>query len=49
MEHITKEIKLRNQCQWYKDGEKSTKFFLNFKKAKTTRSTIKMLKKNIGK
>ena len=30
---ITKGIKIRTRCQWYEDGEISTKFYLNLEKA----------------
>ena len=44
--HITKGIKIRSRCQWYEDGEKFTKFFLNLEKARDRNSTIKMLENN---
>ena len=37
---------LRSRCNWYEDGEKSSKFFLNLEKRKAINSTVK---KNIDK
>ena len=31
-ERTTEVIKIRSKCQWYEEGEKSTKFFLNLEK-----------------
>ena len=44
--HITKRTKIRNRYQRYEDGERSTKFFLNLRKGKATKSTIKILENN---
>ena len=41
-DRITQGIILRSKCQWYQDGEKSSKFFLNLEKIKAKRSTIKI-------
>ena len=40
---IAKGIKVRSKCQWYEQGEKSTKFILNLEKTKTTQGTVKKL------
>ena len=42
-ENIAEGIKVRSRCQWYEDGEKSTKFFLNLEKSRAEKSTIKKL------
>ena len=42
-DHIAEDIKVRTKTQWYEEGEKSSKFFLNLEKTKTTRSIIKKL------
>ena len=31
-ERIAEGVRIRNKCQWYEEGEKSSKFFLNLKK-----------------
>ena len=31
-DHIAEGIRIRSKCDWYKHGEKSTKFFLNLEK-----------------
>ena len=31
-EKITKGVTIRSKCQWYEEGEESTKFFLKFEK-----------------
>ena len=31
-DHIDEGIRLRSKCNWYEQGEKSTKFFLNLEK-----------------
>ena len=31
-ERIAEGVKIRSKCQWYEEGEKSTKFFLNLEK-----------------
>ena len=40
---IAKGIKVRSKCQWYEQGEKSTKFILNLEKTKTTQGNVKKL------
>ena len=43
---IAKGIKVRSKCQWYEQGKKSTKFFLNLEKTKVTQGTVKKLEIN---
>ena len=43
---IAEGIKVRSKCQWYEEGEKSTKFFLNLEKTKVTQGTVKKLEIN---
>ena len=31
-ERIAEGVRIRSKCQWYEEGEKSTKFFLNLEK-----------------
>ena len=38
---IAEGIRVRSKCQWYEEGEKSTKFFLNLEKNNNVRSQIK--------
>ena len=40
---ITEGYILRSKCQWYEEGEKSNKFFLNLEKKKGVKSTIRSL------
>ena len=41
---------LRSRCNWYEDGEKSSKFFLNLEKRKAINSTVKkIIDKDSGK
>ena len=42
-DHIAEGIKVRTKTQWYEEGEKSSKFFLNLEKTKATRGIIKKL------
>ena len=42
-DHIAEEVRLRSQCDWYKQGEKSTKFFLNLKKQQCNQNRIRKL------
>ena len=42
-ENIAEGIKVRSRCQWYEDGEKSTRCFLNLEKSRAEKSTIKKL------
>ena len=34
---------LRSKAQWYEEGEKSSKFFLNLEKEKSVNNTVKLL------
>ena len=45
-DNIAESKKVRSKCQWYEDGEKSTKFHLNLEKAKAMQCTIKKLEIN---
>ena len=38
---IAEGIRIRSKCQWYEEGEKSTKFFLDLEKNNNIRSQIK--------
>ena len=31
-EKVAEGVKVRRKCQWYEEGERSTKFFLNLEK-----------------
>ena len=44
-DNIATGVKIRGKCDWYQCGEKSTKYFLNLKKAvnRTVRKIIKMI------
>ena len=39
-------IRIRSKCDWYEYGEKSSKFFLNLEKTRSTQSTIRNIIKN---
>ena len=43
---IAEGIKVRSKCQWYEEGEKLTKFFLNLEKTKATQGTVEKLEIN---
>ena len=34
-------VKIRSKCNWYRYGQKSTKYFLNLKKQKAVNGTAK--------
>ena len=36
-------IRIRSKCNWYKNGEKSTKFFLNLEKYRATQGCIRSI------
>ena len=40
---IAEGVEIKNKYQWYEEGEKSTKFFLNLEKRKATKGTVKKL------
>ena len=42
-EHIAEGIRIRSKCQWYEEGEKSTKFFLNLEKHRGTQGQIRKI------
>ena len=39
-------IRIRSKCDWYEHGEKSSKFFLNLEKTRSTQSTIRNITKD---
>ena len=39
-------IRIRSKCDWYEYSEKSSKFFLNLEKARSTQSTIRNITKD---
>ena len=43
IETRTKGAILRSKCDWYENGEKSSKFFLNLEKRKAVNGTVKKL------
>ena len=38
--------KIRSKCEWYQDGEKATKFFLNLEKQEAMNTTVRHLSEN---
>ena len=46
IEHWTKRVILRSKSQWYNEGEKNTKYFLNLEKRHCKQGTITQLKVN---
>ena len=42
-DNIAEGIRISSRCQWYEEGEKSSKFFLNFEKLNGTRSQIRKI------
>ena len=38
--HIAEGVRLRSKCDWYEQGEKSTKFFLNLEKQRGNQNRI---------
>ena len=40
-DNIAEGIRIRSRCQWYEDGEKSSKFFLNLEKPNGTQGQIR--------
>ena len=42
-DNIAEDIRIRSRYQWYKEGEKSSKFFLNFEKFNGTQSQVRMI------
>ena len=45
-DNIATGVKIRNKCDWYQCGEKSTKYFLNLEKLKAVNGTVKKIIKN---
>ena len=39
-------IRIRSKCDWYEHGEKSSKFFLNLERTRSTQSTIRNITKD---
>ena len=37
-------LRIRSKCNWYENGEKSSKFFLNLEKHRATQNQIRLLK-----
>ena len=42
-DHIAEGVRLRSKCDWYEQGEKSTKFFLNLEKQRDNQNRIRKL------
>ena len=42
-DHIAEGVRLRSKCDWYEQGEKSTKFFLNLEKQRGNENRIQKL------
>ena len=38
-------MRIRSKCDWYKYGEKSSKFFLNLEKSRASQSAIRNITK----
>ena len=45
-ERITEGVKIRSKCQWYEEGENSTKVFLNLKKKWSVKVLVRRLETN---
>ena len=41
--HIAEGVRLRSKCDWYEQGKKSTKFFLNLEKQRRNQNRIQKL------
>ena len=39
-------IRIRSKCNWYRDSEKPSNFFLNLEKSKTAQNTIRKISKD---
>ena len=44
--NIAAGVKIRSKCDWYQNGEKSTKYFLNLEKQKAVNGTVKKIIKD---
>ena len=42
-DNIAKGIRVRSKCQWYEEGEKSTKYFLNLEKQRGLQEQIRKI------
>ena len=42
-DNIVKGIRIRSRCQWYQEGEKSAKFFLNLEKCNGMQSQVRKI------
>ena len=42
-DNIAEGIRIRSRCQWYEEGEKSSKFFLSLKKFNGMQSQIRQI------
>ena len=42
-DHFAEGVRLRSKCDWYEQGEKSTKFFLNLEKQRGNQNRIRKL------
>ena len=42
-DHIAEAVRLRSKCDWYEQGEKSTKFFLNLEKQRGNQNRTRKL------
>ena len=42
-DHVAEGVRLRSKCDWYEQGEKSAKFFLNLEKQRDNQSRIRKL------
>ena len=46
-EKIAESVKIRSKCQWYEEGGKSTKFFLNLqRKPRSVKPLVRKLEAN---
>ena len=45
-DHVAEGVKLRSKCDWYEQGEKSTKLFSNLEKQRGNQSRIRKLTVN---
>ena len=41
--HIAEGVRIRSKCNWYEQGKKSTKFFLNLEKHRGNQNRIRKL------
>ena len=43
-EKVAEGVKVRRKCQWYEEGEKSTKFFLNLEKKRSVKALVRSVR-----